>query len=73
MYEHPKTGDIFTIMDPGLQITQLEAVQREVCELLEKGLPEESEVLLRERHSHLITPKVELDDVGLFDATRKNV
>lgn len=73
VYEHPKTGDIFTIMDPGLQITQLETVQREVCELLEKGLPEESEVLLRERHSHLIAPKVELDDVGLFDTTRKNV
>ena len=73
VYEHPKTGDIFTIMDPGLQITQLETVQREVCELLEKGLPVESEALLVERHSHLITPKVESDDIGLFDSTRKDI
>lgn len=73
VYEHPKTGDIFTIMDPGLQITQLETVQREVCELLERGLPVESEALLAERHSHLIAPKVESDDVGLFDSTRKDI
>lgn len=39
VYEHAKTGDVFTIVDPGLQLTQLEAVQRDVAALLEHGLP----------------------------------
>jgi hypothetical protein len=38
VYEHPKTGDIFTIPDPDLQLNQLEAVQRDVAALLEHGL-----------------------------------
>jgi hypothetical protein len=41
VYEHPKTGDVFTIVDPQLQLTQLEAVQRDVADLLEHGLPAE--------------------------------
>ena len=38
IYEQPKTGDVFTIPDPNLQLNQLEAVQRDVAELLENGL-----------------------------------
>jgi len=38
VYEHPKTGDVFTIVDPGLQLNQLENVQRDVASLLEQGL-----------------------------------
>jgi hypothetical protein len=38
VYEHPKTGDIFTIADPDLHLSQLEAVQRDVAQLLEHGL-----------------------------------
>ena len=38
IYEQPKTGDIFTIPDPELQLNQLEEVQREVAALLEHGL-----------------------------------
>jgi hypothetical protein len=38
VYEQPKTGDVFTIVDPNLQLNQLEAVQREVASLLEHGL-----------------------------------
>lgn len=38
IYEHPKSGDIFTIPDPKLQLDQLEAVQRDVAGLLEHGL-----------------------------------
>jgi len=38
VYEHPKTGDIFTIADPDLHLNQLEAVQRDVAQLLEHGL-----------------------------------
>lgn len=39
IYEQPKTGDIFTIPDPDLQLDQLEQVQRQVSDLLEHGLP----------------------------------
>ena len=38
VYEQPKTGDIFTIADPDLHLDQLEAVQRDVAQLLEHGL-----------------------------------
>ena len=38
VYEHPKTGDIFTIADPNLHLNQLEAVQQDVAHLLEHGL-----------------------------------
>jgi hypothetical protein len=42
VYEQPKTGDIFTIPDPDLQLNQLEEVQRDVGNLLEHGLPGET-------------------------------
>lgn len=38
VYEQPRTGDIFTIADPGLRLDQLEQVQRDVAQLLEHGL-----------------------------------
>jgi len=38
VYEHPRTGDVFTIIDPALQLNQLEEVQRDVAALLEHGL-----------------------------------
>lgn len=38
IYEHPKTGEIFTIADPNLHLDQLEQVQRDVAQLLEQGL-----------------------------------
>jgi hypothetical protein len=38
VYEQPRTGDVFTIPDPNLQLNQLEAVQRDVAQLLEHGL-----------------------------------
>jgi hypothetical protein len=37
IYEHPKSGDLFTIPDPNLQLTQLEQVQHDVAALLEHG------------------------------------
>jgi hypothetical protein len=37
IYEHPKTGDVFTIPDLDLHLRQLEAVQRQVSELLQHG------------------------------------
>lgn len=39
IYEHPRSGDVFTIADPNLQLNQLEKVQRDVASLLEHGLP----------------------------------
>ena len=38
IYEQPKTGDIFTIADPDLHLSQLEQVQHDVAQLLEHGL-----------------------------------
>jgi hypothetical protein len=38
VYEHPQTGDVFTITDPNLHLDQLEQVQRDVAALLEHGL-----------------------------------
>ena len=38
IYEQPGTGDVFTIVDPGLQLNQLESVQHDVASLLEHGL-----------------------------------
>lgn len=40
LYEHVRTGDLFNIPDPNLQLDQLESVQREVAQLLENGLNE---------------------------------
>lgn len=40
VYEHPASGDVFTITDPNLQLHQLDSVQRDVAHLLEHGLPE---------------------------------
>ncbi len=37
VYEQARTGDIFTIVDPDLQLDQLEEVQRDVARLLEHG------------------------------------
>ena len=39
IYEQPKTGDVFTVVDPNLQLNQLEQVQRDVAALLEHGFP----------------------------------
>ena len=38
VYEHAKSGDLFTIPDPELQLDQLEEVQRDVADLLEHGI-----------------------------------
>ena len=38
VYEQPKTGDLFTIVDPGLHLGQLEQVQQDVAHLLEHGV-----------------------------------
>jgi hypothetical protein len=38
VYEHAKTGEMFAIPNPHLQLTQLEAVQHQVAHLLQHGL-----------------------------------
>jgi hypothetical protein len=38
IYEQPRTGDVFTIVDPDLKLDQLEQVQHDVAALLEHGL-----------------------------------
>lgn len=43
VYEFPRTGDLFAIPDPALQLDQLEKVQHDVARLLESGLPPEGQ------------------------------
>ena len=38
IYEHPHTGEVFTILDPDLKLDQLQQVQHDVAALLEHGL-----------------------------------
>ena len=38
IYEHPKTGDLFSIVDPNVELGQIDELQREVAHLLEHGL-----------------------------------
>lgn len=38
IYEHPPTGDLFTIADPNLRLDQLDEVQRDTANLLANGL-----------------------------------
>lgn len=42
VYEHAQTGDVFTIVDPGLKLDQLDEVQQEVAKLLEHGPSEQN-------------------------------
>ena len=57
IYEQPGTGDVFTIIDPALQLNQLEQVQHDVAALLEHGLnppapqPQPTPPLKRSRRS----------------------
>jgi hypothetical protein len=44
IYEQPKSGDLFTVTDPDLQLNQLEEVQHTVADLLEFGLNEQGEI-----------------------------
>jgi len=46
IYEQPKSGDVFTIADPNLQLDQLDEVQRQVAELLERGFDAPPETTL---------------------------
>ncbi len=42
VYEHIKTGDVFSVVDPNLQLKQLEDVQRQVSTLMEEGFGDAS-------------------------------
>ena len=42
VYEHPKSGDVFSIPDPDLRLDQLQTVQLQVADLMERGLPGDS-------------------------------
>lgn len=57
LYEHPKTGDLFTIVDPGLQLNQLDQVQRDVATLLERGGAPESQMPNASREANPLADK----------------
>jgi hypothetical protein len=43
VYEVPKTGEMFVVVDAALQLDQLAQVQHDVAHLLEHGLPGDAE------------------------------
>jgi hypothetical protein len=45
VYEHAQSGEVFTIVDPGLKLDQLDEVQQEVARLLEHGPSEQNSQL----------------------------
>jgi hypothetical protein len=45
IYEQPRTGDLFTITDPNLQLDQLEEVQRDISQLLNPPAPAPAPVM----------------------------
>ncbi len=65
VYEHPKSGDVFTIPDPNLQLNQLEQVQHDVSQLLEHGLPDSD----APAPSGFVDLKSEISDLKLPVAT----
>jgi hypothetical protein len=68
IYEQPGTGDVFTIVDPALQLNQLEQVQRDVAGLLEHGLnPPPAEVPV-ETPSAVVEPEAR---AGVEEAAAK--
>jgi hypothetical protein len=56
VYEHAKSGDLFQIEDPNLQLDQLEAVQHEVLHLLQHGFGDESEAVNNTSEAALSEP-----------------
>jgi len=44
LYEHPKSGDLFTVVDPALNLGELDEVQRTVAALMEFGLTPEGTI-----------------------------
>ncbi|MDG1890351.1 MAG: hypothetical protein P8L18_03480 [Verrucomicrobiota bacterium] len=41
VYEHSKSGDVYTIAEPDLRLEQLEKIQNDVAHLMENGLPQQ--------------------------------
>ena len=66
IYEQPKSGDLFTVADPALQLDQLQEVQSLVADLLEHGLNEEGEI------NYPPPPEPEAEGDSRFRAGRKS-
>jgi hypothetical protein len=66
IYEQPKTGDIFTIVDPALQLNQLDEVQRDVAHLLEHGFTAPAETATTEA----AVPEVAADEEQPVDESK---
>ncbi|HON08193.1 MAG TPA: hypothetical protein PLW02_08865 [Verrucomicrobiota bacterium] len=51
IYEHSRTGDVFSITDPRIDDSQIEEVQKTVAYLLESGVPEAQEQTNQDKQS----------------------
>ena len=61
VYEQPKTGDVYTIPDPNLQLDQLDEVQKQVADLLEHGFNPPSEETTGTETPHEPPPNQQTD------------
>jgi hypothetical protein len=71
IYEHPKSGDVFTILDPNLQLNQLESVQHDVAALLEHGFSPSnvpSEPVVQQDAPDTAPPVAAIPDSGTSNA-----
>ena len=79
VYEHAKTGDIFTIRDPELKLDELQEVQHDVALLLEKGVdvflngPEAEEVTEKESSEEQSSDSDERADVDESESEQVSV
>lgn len=73
VYEHAKTGDLFQIEDPNLQLDQLETVQHEVLHLLQHGLDEPAAGASGEAAEHSPGAQNPAETGGIDQAIREGV
>jgi len=59
VYEHAKSGDVFTIAEPALHLEELEKIQRDVAMLMEHGLPQATDAASEANQSE--NPEQETD------------
>jgi hypothetical protein len=65
VYEQPRTGDLFTIVDPNLQLAHLDELQREVARLLEHGLSSPDPVLAENQVMAAVEGRLEEKAAGI--------
>jgi hypothetical protein len=62
VYEHAKSGDVFTIAEPALHLEELEKIQRDVAMLMEHGLPQATDAASEANQSENPEQKTDIQE-----------